>query len=69
MLLSQDIYKNIFSEEKIDYFEKLMADYANQPVPILFDFNMVITNLNKMDKSKALELVAQLRSSIAAKEE
>lgn len=27
---------------------------------------MVITNLNKMDKSKALELVTQLRSSIVA---
>lgn len=43
-----------------------MAEYANQRVPILFDFNVVITNLNKMDKSKALELVTQLQSSIAA---
>ena len=47
-----------------EYFEKLMADYANQQVPILFDFNVVITNLNKMDKEKALELVTQLRESI-----
>lgn len=49
-----------------EYFEQLMIDYANQHVPILFDFNVVITNLNKMDKSKALELVTQLRGSIAA---
>lgn len=47
-----------------DYFEQLMSDYANQQVPLLFDFNVVITNLNKMDKSKALELVTQLRDNI-----
>lgn len=49
-----------------EYFEELMSDYANQQVPILFDFNVVITNLNKMDKAKALELVTQLRESIIA---
>lgn len=49
-----------------EYFEKLMVDYANQQVTILFDFNVVITNLNKMDKAKALELVTQLRESIMA---
>lgn len=60
--------KAIYSitEKGKDYFEQLMVDYANQHVPILFDFNVVITNLNKMDKSKALELVTQLRSSIVA---
>lgn len=60
--------KAIYSitEKGKDYFEQLMVDYANQHVPILFDFNVVITNLNKMDKSKALELVRQLRSSIVA---
>ena len=47
-----------------DYFEQLMIEYANQPIPILFDFNVVITNLNKMEKSKALELVVQLRNNI-----
>ena len=47
-----------------DYFEQLMADYANQQVPLLFYFNVVITNLNKLDKSKALELITQLRSNI-----
>lgn len=48
------------------YFEQLMDTYANEPVPLLFDFNVVITNLNKMDKEKALELVANLRNNIAA---
>lgn len=49
-----------------EYFEQLMTSYANQPVPLLFDFNVVITNLNKMEKPKALELVTQLRNSITA---
>lgn len=46
------------------YFEQLMTDKANQRIPLLFDFNVVITNLNKMDESKAMELVMQLRNSI-----
>ncbi len=48
------------------YFEQLMVTYASEPVPLLFDFNVVITNLNKMNKEKALELVAKLRNNIAA---
>lgn len=32
----------------------------------MFDFNVVITNLNKMEKEKALNLVKQLRDSITA---
>lgn len=48
------------------YFEQLMDTYASEPVPLLFDFNVVITNLNKMDKEKAVELVAKLRNNIAA---
>ena len=48
------------------YFEQLMDAYASQPVPLQFDFNVVITNLNKMDREKALELVGRLRGSIAA---
>ena len=46
------------------YFKELMASYAAGPVPLLFDFNVVITNLNKMDKAEALELVSTLRRSI-----
>lgn len=46
------------------YFKELLTSYASQPVPLLFDFNVVITNLNKVDKTEAMELIAQLRSSI-----
>ena len=48
------------------YFEQLMNSYANKEVPLLFDFNVVITNLNKMEKEKALELVKSLRNSIVS---
>lgn len=48
------------------YFEQLMDTYANEEVSLLFDFNVVITNLNKMDKEKALNLVKKLRKSITA---
>lgn len=48
------------------YFEQLMDTYASEEVSLLFDFNVVITNLNKMDKEKALNLVKKLRKSIAA---
>ena len=48
------------------YFEQLMTAYAGQQVPLLFDFNVVITNLNKIDREKALGLVQRLRGAIAA---
>ncbi len=47
-----------------EYFEQLMDTYSNQPIQLLFDFNVVITNLNKMEKGKALQLVKKLRESI-----
>jgi len=43
-----------------------MNTYASQKVSFLFDFNVVITNLNKMDKEHALDLVKKLRDSITA---
>lgn len=43
-----------------------MDTYVSEPVLLLFDFNVVITNLNKMDKEKAFELVAKLWNNIAA---
>ena len=46
------------------YFKELMSAYAAGSVPLLFDFNVVITNLNKMDKAEAMELVSTLRQSI-----
>lgn len=48
------------------YFEQLMTAYAGGPIPLQFDFNVVIANLNKMEKGKALELVKQLRGNITA---
>lgn len=48
------------------YFEELMNAYANEKVPLLFDFNVVITNLNKMDKEKGLALINKLRKNIDA---
>lgn len=43
------------------YFKELMAACAADPVPLQFDFNVV---MNKMDKAEALELVSTLRRSI-----
>ena len=47
------------------YFETLMDTIAEQNVPLTFDFNVVITNLNKMDQPHAQSLVSKLRKSIA----
>jgi len=52
------------TEKGRSYFEQLMDTCASNPIPLLFDFNVVITNLNKMDKGKGLDLVAKLRSNI-----
>ncbi len=54
------------TEKGCSYFEQLMDTYADEPVQLLFDFNVVITNLNKMDKEKALGLVSKLRNNITA---
>lgn len=54
------------TEKGREYFEQLMETYADQQVPLLFDFNVVITNLNKMDQEKAQKLIQRLRSSIIA---
>ena len=48
------------------YFETLMDTIAGQDVPLTFDFNVVVTNLNKLDRPHALALVEKLRSSILA---
>ena len=42
--------KAIYSitEKGKEYFEKLMFTYASLDVPLLFDFNVVIANLNKV---------------------
>lgn len=46
------------------YFQQLMTSFTSQAVPLLFDFNVVITNLNKVSKEEALKLVSVLRENI-----
>ncbi len=41
-----------------------MLSCACQPILLLFDFNVVITNLNKIRKEDAHDLVAKLRDNI-----
>ena len=48
------------------YFLRLMEEKARQPVPLTFDFNPVIANLNKLPPEQALSLVGILRDSITA---
>lgn len=43
-----------------------MNSYTNKEISLLFDFNVVITILNKMEKGKALELVKRLRNCIVS---
>lgn len=47
------------------YFEQLMDTHSSQQVPLLFDFNVVVANLNKMEKDKALNLIEKLRNNIS----
>ncbi len=51
------------------YFESLMDAIADQNVLLAFDFNVLVTNLNKMDKARARMLTGKLRKSIAASAE
>lgn len=47
-----------------EYFETLMCSFASQDVTLLFDFNVVIANLNKVSASDAVKLISKLRESI-----
>lgn len=47
-----------------EYFDRLMLQYAKERVPLLFEFNMVISNLNKVEHNKALELIDTLKESL-----
>lgn len=46
------------------YFMQLMSFYVSQPIPLLFDLNVVIANLNKVSKVEAYELISTLRENI-----
>lgn len=52
------------TNEGQEYFNSLMLHYATQTVPLLFDFNVVIANLNKLNKNDALDLISKLKESI-----
>lgn len=52
------------TDEGKDYFNSLMQYYATQTVPLLFDFNVVIANLNKLNKDAALDLISKLKESV-----
>lgn len=52
------------TDEGKDYFNSLMQYYATRTVPLLFDFNVVIANLNKLNKDAALDLISKLKESI-----
>lgn len=52
------------ADEGKDYFNILMQYYSTQTVPLLFDFNVVIANLNKLNKDAALDLISKLKESI-----
>ncbi len=47
------------------YFESLMEDGAREPVEVLFDFNAVVANLNKLPAEKALLLIDAIRDGIS----
>ena len=47
-----------------EHFSQLMDHYAGQPVPLQFDFNVVITNLNKLPPEEARPLIRRLRESL-----
>lgn len=44
--------------------EELMRACAKEPVPLQFDFNVLIANLNKLDKPEAAALIGRLRESL-----
>lgn len=63
--------KAIYSitDKGIAYFNQLMEACSDMPANFLFDFNVVITNLNKLEKDKALSLIHRIRDNIKRSEE
>ena len=66
-MLQSDVVKGERFAEKViysvtdagrAYFETLMDTIAEQNVPLTFSFNVVITNLNKMDRAMPKPLSA-----------
>ncbi len=53
------------TESGKEYFYQLMNSYSGKLIPLLFDFNVVISNLNKVSREDGLRLINRLRGSIA----
>ena len=47
-------------------FQALMRDCAAAPAVLALDFNVMVANLNKVDKAQALELIGTLRQNLCA---
>lgn len=47
-------------------FQALMRDCAAAPAALALDFNVMVANLNKVDKAQALELIGTLRQNLCA---
>ncbi len=76
--LTTDVVKNGKFAEKsiysitnkgIEYFQELMEKYSDQEITIPINFNVVISNLNKIPKPKALELINKIRNNIIKAQE
>lgn len=56
----------VITEAGKERFHELLRHFAVQSVPLQLDFNVVVTNLNKVSSKEACALVAQLRGSLCA---
>ncbi len=54
------------TDEGREYFENLMEHYASQEVLFQLDINLVVSNLNKLDKAKAAELAGKIEENISS---
>lgn len=54
------------TEEGREHFEKLMEHYASQEVLFQLDINLVISNLNKIDREKAAELIGKIEENVSS---
>ncbi|MBC5580242.1 PadR family transcriptional regulator [Anaerofilum sp. BX8] len=48
------------------YFAQLMEECASRQISFLLDLNVMVTNLNKLEKDEGLKLLARLRQSLTA---
>ncbi len=62
--LNRAVYS--ITEKGCSYFLKLMEEYAKQQILFLFDFNIVISNLNKLSHTEALNILLKLQQNITA---